>query len=238
MIEAMCPMFVYYDYHFKLHLCGFSNFVIIMMVKLCIGYLSFIFTYVNCGQRFIYSLKGSMFELKKLHYFLHFCNVLLFVVWFWSLLVVYIIAVWTSNDVRSHDAVIWILDTSYQTYDYTRLIVPKLYVLCSIIAMSLFIYKFGKIVVLMHNVIETSTQQGQHGVTQHFVGVVSRTTVLVTFGIVSTMCLLIFFIITQDLREKGNVDPYLFEYFCVGIVWLILYVLVYKVNMEIQCINV
>ena len=166
-----------------------------------ISYFVYILTYLNFCQRFIYSLKDSLFELTKMKYFLYFCNVMLFLIFFWVFIdasILYVISIKAQSDPSVYEDEFAVNHESYRHFFYHFRInlVQRTYIAASIIAMVLFIYKFRQVVIFTSSSdlrvtpsVPNVTSHGKHG--EKLVSVVSRTTVLMTFALSSTVLLLI-----------------------------------------------
>ena len=128
-------------------------------------YLAFIFVYITFAQRFETSVTGSMFESKKLIYYLRITSAVLGLLWVWSISITFVkfSHYWENSD--SPDYVDYsnspgkVIITLEQD---TIRIVLYAYIVCSIIVITMFIFKFKQIITTVVNVQNIKASQNDH----------------------------------------------------------------------------
>ena len=200
-ILLWCPGTYYIDYQYE----------IIYFTWRGLQYLAYIATYFNFIQRFIYSLKDSLFELTRIKYFLYFCSGLLISTWIWDVCVMIVyISLYESNNWKREFIVGF-----YEVYlepgeELTFTAVMRAYIVCSIIAIFLFIYKFRQLIAMfaksgtveIGNCNNNGTNNYQTKRADMFVSMVSRTTILVTIALFTTSVLMIVMQLNQFLIKQ------------------------------------
>ena len=154
---------------------------------------AFIIVYMTFAIRLENALKNSMFESKKLNYYLRFSYILLIIVWIWGMIWTFFLfsQYWNGdkNTYDIHDTAL--IDYNFLTNDWiviSSTISLEICCLFSLIGMILFIYKFKQVVVCVAGQFDNGAGKKP---SQFFESIISKTTLLGILALVSTLTVVI-----------------------------------------------